>query len=131
MRQPARKVPAVSDDSAREDARGCTGAHTAPFAGQPGDVAACLGQRTWDQHRGIHYLLNALLDKGLIKLGNFSAAEDKRRYAYVLTPKGAAEKVRLTKAFLARKMVEYEALRAEIEAMRAEIDAEDAQENRT
>jgi len=90
-------------------------------------LASALGISTG----GIHYLLNALLDKGLIKLGNFSAAEDKRRYAYVLTPKGAAEKVRLTKAFLARKMVEYEALRAEIEAMRAEIDAEDAQENRT
>ena len=41
---------------------------------------------------GIHYVLNALLDKGLIKLGNFSAAEDKRRYAYVLTPKGGRRK---------------------------------------
>ena len=77
---------------------------------------------------GIHYVLNALLDKGLIKLGNFTAAEDKRRYAYVLTAKGIAEKARLTRAFLDRKMAEYEALKAEIKAVRAEIDADEAQE---
>ena len=41
---------------------------------------------------GIHYVLNALLDKGMIKLGNFTAAEDKRRYAYVLTQQGIAAK---------------------------------------
>ena len=76
---------------------------------------------------GIHYVLNALLDKGLIKLGNFTAAEDKRRYAYVLTAKGIAQKARLTRAFLARKREEYEALRAEIEAVHIEIAAEDAQ----
>ena len=70
---------------------------------------------------GIHYVLNALLDKGLIKLGNFSAAEDKRRYAYVLTAKGIAEKARLTRAFLARKMAEYEALKAEIEDVSASL----------
>ncbi|TMV10344.1 winged helix-turn-helix transcriptional regulator [Ruegeria sediminis] len=28
---------------------------------------------------GIHYVLNALIDEGLVKLGNFTAAEDKRR----------------------------------------------------
>ena len=70
---------------------------------------------------GIHYVLNALIEKGLVKLGNFTAAEDKRRYAYVLTPKGIARKAALTRAFLDRKMEEYEALRVEIAAVRAEI----------
>ncbi|MCB1366694.1 MAG: MarR family EPS-associated transcriptional regulator, partial [Rhodobacteraceae bacterium] len=69
---------------------------------------------------GMHYVLNALIDKGLVKLGNFTAAEDKRRYAYVLTPKGIAQKVTLTRAFLLRKMEEYEALREEIEALKIE-----------
>ena len=73
---------------------------------------------------GMHYVLNALIEKGLIKVGNFTAAEDKRRYAYVLTPKGVAQKVALTRAFLARKLKEYEALRAEIDAMTAEMDEE-------
>jgi EPS-associated MarR family transcriptional regulator len=72
---------------------------------------------------GIHYVLNALIDKGMVKLGNFTAAEDKRRYAYVLTPKGIARKAALTRAFLARKMEEYAALREEIEALRVEIAA--------
>lgn len=75
---------------------------------------------------GIHYVLSALLDKGLIKLGNFTAAEDRRRYAYILTAKGITEKARLTRAFLARKMEEYEALRAEIAAVRAEVAADEA-----
>ncbi len=70
---------------------------------------------------GIHYVLNALIKKGLVKLGNFTAAEDKRRYAYILTPKGLARKAALTRAFLVRKMEEYEALREEIEALKGEI----------
>lgn len=69
---------------------------------------------------GIHYVLNALLDKGLLKLGNFTAAEDKRRYAYVLTPKGLSEKAALTQRFLARKRAEYVALKEEIEALEQE-----------
>lgn len=64
---------------------------------------------------GMHYLLNALIEKGLVKLGNFKAAEDKRRYAYVLTPKGFSEKTALTRHFLIRKMAEFEMLKAEIE----------------
>ena len=71
---------------------------------------------------GIHYVLNALIDKGLVKLGNFTAAEDKRRYAYVLTPKGITRKAALTRAFLIRKMEEYEALSEEIEALNSELE---------
>jgi EPS-associated MarR family transcriptional regulator len=55
---------------------------------------------------GIHYVLTALLDKGVIKLGNFTASTDKRRYAYVLTPKGITERARLTRNFIIRKMAE-------------------------
>lgn len=71
---------------------------------------------------GIHYVLKALIEKGHVKLSNFTAARDKRRYAYVLTPKGLARKAALTRAFLARKMEEYEALRQEIESLSAELD---------
>jgi len=69
-----------------------------------------------------NYVLNALLEKGLIKLGKFSAARDKRRYAYVLTPKGMARKAAITRRFLARKITEYEALKAEIETLQDELD---------
>lgn len=71
---------------------------------------------------GVHYVLNALINKGLVKLGKFSAAEDKRRYAYILTAKGISEKAAITRRFLARKMEEYEALKAEIDALTSEIE---------
>ncbi|SMO66100.1 EPS-associated transcriptional regulator, MarR family [Thalassovita litoralis] len=73
---------------------------------------------------GIHYVLNALIEKGLLKLGNFTASEDKRRYAYILTPKGIAEKAAITRRFLSRKVEEYEALKAEIETLTSEIEGE-------
>lgn len=75
---------------------------------------------------GIHYVLNALIDKGLVKLGNFTAAEDKRRYAYILTRKGMTEKSAITRKFLARKIEEYKALKAEIDALSAEINNDTA-----
>lgn len=81
------------------------------------DLARSVGVSTG----GIHYVLNALLDKGLLKLGNFSAAEDKQRYTYVLTRKGIAAKADLTKRFLVRKMAEYELLKAEIEEVRSDL----------
>lgn len=71
---------------------------------------------------GIHYVLNALIDKGLVKLGNFTASEDKRRYAYILTPKGLAEKALITKRFLVRKIEEYEALKSEIEELQRDVE---------
>lgn len=85
-----------------------------------------LSQRDLAEAVGIsngsaHYLLGALLDKGMIKLGNFTAAQDKRRYAYILTPKGIAEKAAITKRFLERKIQEYDALKAEIEALKDEL----------
>jgi predicted transcriptional regulator len=45
-------------------------------------------------------VLNALIEKGFLKLGNFTSAENKRRNAYVLTPKGIAEKAAITVGFL-------------------------------
>ncbi|VWX60810.1 MarR family EPS-associated transcriptional regulator [Sphingorhabdus sp. 109] len=69
----------------------------------------------------MHYVLNALIEKGLVKLGNFTAAEDKRRYAYKLTLNGISEKAAMTRRFLLRKMEEHEALKAEIESLAAEL----------
>jgi len=69
----------------------------------------------------MNYVLGALVDKGLVKLGNFTSANDKRRYAYVLTPQGIAKRAALTRSFLARKVAEYEALREEIETLSSEL----------
>ncbi|MEO8021553.1 MarR family EPS-associated transcriptional regulator [Polaromonas sp.] len=68
----------------------------------------------------INYCLRALVDKGLVKANNFKRSDNKLAYAYVLTPEGLEEKSRLTKAFLKRKLVEFEALQREIETLRQE-----------
>ena len=73
---------------------------------------------------GVHYVLSALIEQGFGKLGNFTAAEVKRRYAYVLTPKGILEKVTITQRFPVRKMEEYEALRFKIDELQHEVELE-------
>ena len=70
-----------------------------------------------------NFLIRSLLEKGLIKAGNFRRAENKLKYVHLLTPKGIGAKVRLTRAYLARKEAEYEALQAEIQALKQEAAA--------
>ena len=62
----------------------------------------------------LNYCLKALKNKGLIKIGNFKKNKNKFNYIYILTPKGIAEKTKLTVNFMARKMKEYEELKKEI-----------------
>ncbi len=69
----------------------------------------------------INFCFQALVEKGLVKVQNFSQSKNKLRYAYLLTPTGVAEKSKLTAEFLKRKVAEYETLQAEIEALRAEL----------
>jgi len=70
----------------------------------------------------INYCLNALIDKGLVKIQNFNQNQNKFGYVYLLTPTGIAEKASLTSSFLKRKIEEYEALKVEIETLKSEID---------
>ncbi len=68
-----------------------------------------------------HYLLHALLDKGLVKIENFRRNDNKLAYAYLLTPKGVAEKLRMTRSFLVRKEAEFKLLQATIKKLRQEV----------
>ena len=72
---------------------------------------------------GLNYCLKALMQKGWVKMQNFSQSNNKLRYAYLLTPAGVAEKSKLTAEILRRKVAEYEALQAEIEALKAEMNS--------
>jgi EPS-associated MarR family transcriptional regulator len=69
---------------------------------------------------GLNYCLKALIDKGWVKMQNFSQSKNKFGYVYILTPTGMAEKAELTSRFLKRKMSEYEALKVEIDALQYE-----------
>lgn len=74
-----------------------------------------------------NYCLRALVEKGLVKLGNFRKNQNKRQYAYLLTPAGLEEKTRITQAFLKRKEAEFEAIRREIEVLKGELDSSAAE----
>ena len=62
----------------------------------------------------LNYCLNALKDKGLIKIRNFKKNPNKIGYIYVLTPSGIKKKTELTLNFMERKIQEYDDLRKEI-----------------
>jgi len=87
-----------------------------------------LTQRGLSQALGLslgktHYVLHALLDKGLVKVGNFRRSDRKLAYAYLVTPSGLREKMRLTRSFLARKEAEFDRLHAVIADLRAELES--------
>ncbi len=91
------------------------------LADQPG-----LSQRDLSRALGVslgktHYVLHALLDKGLLKAHNFRRSDNKIAYAYVLTPRGISEKLRMTRSFLRRKEVEFDVLRQTIAGLRSEL----------
>mgnify|MGYP001484679170 CR=1 FL=1 len=62
----------------------------------------------------LNYCLKALKNKGLIKIRNFEKNPNKLNYIYVITPKGIAEKTKLTLNFMKRKMQEYDELQREL-----------------
>jgi EPS-associated MarR family transcriptional regulator len=78
-----------------------------------------LAQKLGISLGGVNYCLKSLIDLGHIKAGNFSKNPNKSIYLYLLTPKGIAEKAKLTRGFLKRKMTEYQALKKEIELIQS------------
>lgn len=63
----------------------------------------------------LNYCLKALQKKGLVKLKNFQKKTNKINYLqYVITPKGIAERTKLTINFMKRKMKEYDELKKEL-----------------
>ena len=78
------------------------------------ELSICVGKA--------NYCLQALIEKGLIKANNFKNNQNKMAYMYLLTPNGAAEKLRATKRFLNAKVNEYETLQLEIAALRKEVN---------
>lgn len=72
----------------------------------------------------VHYVIGALVERGYVKLERFGSSENKRAYAYVLTPSGLAKKAAIAGRFLARKRREYDELRSEIEELSGEIEAD-------
>lgn len=86
-----------------------------------------LSQRDMAKRLGIslgkvNFCLNALVEKGSLKMSNFRKSDNKLAYAYLLTPSGIEEKARITVEFLHIKVREYERLRVEIEQLKQEAE---------
>ena len=63
----------------------------------------------------LNYCIKSLQEKGLVKIENFKKNPNKSNYIYILTPKGIAEKTKLTINFMKRKMKEYDELKEELD----------------
>ena len=68
----------------------------------------------------VNFCLKSLVEKGWVKVGNFSRSPNKKAYVYLLTLRGIEEKTRVTIDFLERKKQEYEDLKKEIEDLQNE-----------
>jgi EPS-associated MarR family transcriptional regulator len=85
-----------------------------------------MTQREFSSRLGIslgkvNFLINALIQKGFVKVENFKKSSNKSKYLYCMTPKGIEEKSRMTYLFLKRKTKEYEHLELEIRQLREEV----------
>lgn len=69
----------------------------------------------------VNFCMRAVIDRGWVKVNNFRRADNKLAYAYLLTPSGAAAKMRMARKFLAIKEQEFEQLQREIDALRHEV----------
>lgn len=69
----------------------------------------------------VNFIVNALVERGVIKLERFKSSKNKKGYLYLLTPKGITQKTEITKRFLQNKIEEYERLKSEIEELREKV----------
>jgi len=69
-----------------------------------------------------NFCLQALMEKGWIKVQNFKNNKNKLAYTYLLTPSGIEEKAKLTVQYLRIKIQEYEVLRREIHELTKEVE---------
>jgi len=84
-----------------------------------------MTQRQLAQELGVslgqtHYVIKALVARGMIKLENFTNSNNKIGYIYLLTARGILEKTTLAKSFLIHKQKEYQLLKFEIEELKKE-----------
>lgn len=69
-----------------------------------------------------NYCFRALMRKGWVKARNFRNSKNKIGYAYLLTPQGIEEKMRVTRRFLDRKLREYDALVDQLDELTTEVN---------
>ena len=84
-----------------------------------------IAQKVGISNGAAYYCVTALIEKGFVKLKNFTQSKTKANYIYELTPRGIRAKAALTVSFLERKKHEYEDLKLEIERLESELGVEE------
>ena len=80
-----------------------------------------IAHRAGISNGAAYYCVTALVDKGFVKLRNFTQSKNKANYIYELTPRGIRAKGALTVQFLERKRDEYNDLKLEIKRLENEL----------
>ena len=93
--------------------------------GEPNISIAEISRQLGVSNGMAHYVLRSLIDKGSVKVKNFSKNPNKRNYSYILTPTGLSKKLKLTSVFLERKRKEYYALQLKISALEKSVEVDD------
>lgn len=96
------------------------------LADDPGASQRALARELGISLGKVNYCLNALIERGLVKVDNFRRSDNKNAYMYYLTPRGMKEKAKVTIRFLQRKVDEYNALAREIEELKKEANRQRA-----
>ena len=89
-----------------------------------------IARRVGISNGAAYYCVTALIEKGFVKLKNFSQSKNKANYIYELTPRGIRAKAALTVSFLERKRNEYTDLKLEIERLESELGVEETNKPR-
>ena len=87
-----------------------------------------IAQKVGISNGAAYYCVTALVEKGFVKLKNFTMSKSKTNYIYELTPSGFRAKAALTLQFLERKRNEYQELRLEINRMESELGLDEKDE---
>ena len=83
-------------------------------------------QRELAKHSGVslgqvNYILNSLIEKGLVKVRNLKKSPRKHAYAYLLTPRGIRKKSALAVNFVLSRLEEYERVKEQVSARLEEV----------
>ena len=84
-----------------------------------------IAQKVGISNGAAYYCVTALIEKGFVKLKNFTQSKTKTNYIYELTPRGIRAKAALTVSFLERKKHEYEGLKLEIKRLESEVGVDE------